>query len=170
MECIIIAAVALNRVIGKENDLAWHLPADMKYFKDTTRGFPVIMGRRNYESIPEKYRPLPGRKNIVLSHQKDYPVAEGVALCQELKNSISIAKETGAEKVFIIGGGQIYKAALQAGVVDRMLITWVEAEVKGDAHFPFFEEEDWTMHSLMHHPKDKDHAFPMRFVEYVKDN
>ena len=169
MERIIIAAVALNRVIGKENDLAWHLPADMKYFKECTKGFPVIMGRKNYESIPEKYRPLPGRLNIVMSHQKDYHVAEGVALCHDLQKALDIAAETGTDKVYIIGGGQVYKSAIEQGLVDKMLITWVEAEVKGDVYFPVFDEESWTLHSLMHHPKDKEHAFPMRFVEYVKD-
>jgi len=170
MECVIIAAVALNRVIGKENDLAWHLPVDMRFFKKMTKGSPVIMGRKNYESIPEKYRPLPGRKNIVLSRQKNFPVAEGVSLCDDLKEALRIAEETGAEKIFIIGGGQIYKESLAQGIVDRMLVTWVEAEVDGDAYFPIFNEEDWEMHTLMHHPKDQEHKFPMRFVEYVKDS
>jgi dihydrofolate reductase len=168
MERIVIAAVAENLLIGKENDLAWHLPADMKYFKATTKGYPVIMGRKNYESIPERFRPLPGRLNIVLSRQQDYPLADGVELCSDLQEALEIAQATGKDKAFIIGGGEIYKEALDRDLADKLLITWVDAELEGDAFFPDFDKEMWSSQTLMHLPADESHAHAMRFMEYTK--
>ena len=168
MERIVIAAVAENLLIGKENDLAWHLPADMKYFKETTKGYPVIMGRKNYESIPERFRPLPGRLNIVLSRQEDYPLADGVKLCSDLEQALILAEGTGKDKAFIIGGGEIYKEALERNLTDKMLITWVGAELDGDAFFPSFDESQWSSQTLMHLPSDESHAYEMRFMEYTK--
>ncbi len=168
MEKVIIVAATHNRVIGKDNDLIWNLPVDMNFFKEQTKGFPVIMGRKNYESIPHKYRPLPGRKNIILSRQSDYPVAEGVTVATELKGALERAEEEGSDKAFIIGGGQIYSAALEAGLVDRMLITWVDTALDGDAFFPEFEEEDWEIQTLMYHPADDRHQYGMKMMEYTK--
>lgn len=165
---IIIVAATHNRVIGKDNDLIWNLPVDMNFFKEQTRGYPVIMGRKNYESIPEKYRPLPGRKNIILSRQADYPVAEGVSLVTELKSALQEAEKEGKEKSFIIGGGQVYSAALEEGIVDKMLITWVDTALDGDAHFPEFEESEWETQTIMHHPADERHAYGMKMMEYSK--
>ena len=167
-EVVLIVAATRNRVIGKDNDLIWHLPVDMRYFKETTKGAPVIMGRKNYESIPEKYRPLPGRLNIVLSHQADYPVAPEVWLRSNLEKTLSELEKSEAEKVFIIGGGQVYAAALEAGLVDRMLITWIDTELEGDAYFPAFYSADWQERTLMHHPADDKHAYAMQFNEYLK--
>ena len=166
-EVVIIVATAKNRVIGKDNDLIWHLPVDMRYFKQTTKGAPVIMGRKNYESIPEKYRPLPGRLNVVLSKQADYPVAEGVWLRSDLESTLTELRERGEERVFIIGGGQIYAAALELKIVDRMLITWIDADLEGDAHFPQFNESEWKESTRMHHPADEKHAYSMRFKVYT---
>lgn len=166
MEVIIIVATTLNNVIGKDNDLIWHLPVDMRYFKETTSGAPVIMGRKNYESIPEKYRPLPGRLNVVLSSQSDFPVAEGVWLRTDLKLALEELDKQGEERVYIIGGGQVYAAALEAKIVDRMLITWVETELEGDAYFPEFNRTDWQESTLMHHPADNKHDYAMQFKEY----
>lgn len=166
MEVIIIVAATLNRVIGKDNDLIWHLPVDMRYFKETTKGAPVIMGRKNYESIPEKYRPLPGRLNIVLSKQSDYPVAEGVWLRSDLKSALDDLEANGEETAYVIGGGQIYAAAIEAGIVDRMLITWVDTELEGDAFFPEFNPSNWEESTLMKHPADDTHAYGMEFKEY----
>ncbi len=166
MEVVIIVATTRNRVIGKDNDLIWHLPVDMRYFKETTKGAPVIMGRKNYESIPHKFRPLPGRLNVVLSRQSDYPVADGVWLREDLDSVLSELKDKGEEKVFIIGGGQIYRAALEADIVDRMLITWIETELEGDAYFPEFDHDKWSESTLMHHPADSKHDYSMLFKEY----
>ncbi len=140
----------------------------MRYFKETTKGAPVIMGRKNYESIPEKYRPLPGRLNIVLSRQNDYPVAPEVWLRADLKTTLDELQHKDVEEVFIIGGGQIYSAALEAGLVDRMLITWIDVELEGDAYFPAFDSTQWQERTLMHHPEDDKHAYAMQFKEYLK--
>lgn len=166
MEVIIIVATTLNRVIGKDNDLIWHLPVDMRYFKEATKGAPVIMGRKNYESIPEKYRPLPGRLNIVLSRQSDYPVAEEVWLRSNLQRALDELEANGEETAYVIGGGQIYAAALEANSVDRMLITWIDTELDGDAFFPEFDSSQWEESTLMKHPADEKHAYSMRFIEY----
>ena len=153
MKVSLIAAVAQNRVIGKDNDLVWHLPDDMQYFKDTTKGHHVITGRRNYESIPEKYRPLPGRTNIVVTRQTDYP-APGAVVVNSIERALEIASNASDAEPFIIGGGQIYAAALELGLVDRMHITWVEGEFEGDTYFPEFDPKEWTLVSEKPHPAD----------------
>jgi len=166
MEVILIVAMSRNRVIGKDNDLAWHLPVDMRFFKEATRGFPVITGRKNFESIPHKFRPLPGRKNIVLTRQTDYDGGEGVAVVDRISDALDIAKAEGKEKAFIIGGGEIYRLAMEEGKVDRMFITEIDADVEGDTFFPSFELDDWDSQVIMQHPADESHAYDMRFMEY----
>lgn len=167
MEVILIVAMSRNRVIGKDNDLAWHLPVDMRFFKEATRGFPVITGRKNFESIPHKFRPLPGRKNIVVTRQTDYDAGEGVAAVSRLSDALDIARAEGKEKAFIIGGGEIYRLALEEGKVDRMFITEIDAEVQGDTYFPSFDHDGWDSQIIMEHPADESHAFDMRFMEYA---
>lgn len=159
----IIAAVAENGVIGKDNDLVWSLPVDMKFFKDTTKGHFVIMGRKNFESIPHKYRPLPGRPNIVLTRQKDYR-HPGVNVVHSLKEALQLAKDHGEEEAFVIGGGKVYELALQEEVVDVMYLTEVHAEYQGDTHFPDFDKRLWSSADLLHFPKDEQHeaAFTIR--------
>jgi dihydrofolate reductase len=158
--------VAANSVIGKDNDLAWHLPSDMAFFKKTTAGRTVIMGRRNYESIPEKYRPLPGRPNIVISRNKDYR-APGSRTATSIKDALETAKNSGEQHTFIIGGGEIYRLALSENVVDDMYITHVHAEVEGDTHFPQMDEDKWQGTALFEHKADErhDHAFTVVFYE-----
>ena len=121
----LIAAVAENRVIGKDNALIWHLPNDMNYFKETTLNHHVIMGRKNYISIPEKYRPLPNRTNIVLSKQECYH-EEDCIVFNSIESAIAFARNNKETEVFIIGGGQIYKEALKKNLVDRIYITHVK--------------------------------------------
>lgn len=168
MEVIIIVAATKNRVIGKDNDLPWHLPVDMKFFKETTKGYPVIMGRKNFESIPHKFRPLPGRKNIVITRQKEYEAGEGVAVCNDLNSALEIAAQEGKEKTFIIGGGQIYDLGLKEGLVDKMLITWVDTEMNGDVFLSQFQETEWRKQTLMHHPVDERHDYAFEMVEYSR--
>jgi dihydrofolate reductase len=103
-----IAAVATNRVIGKDNDLVWRLPDDMKYFMETTQNHFVIMGRKNYESIPHKYRPLPNRVNIIITRQKDYKASDCI-ITNTIEEALDYARDQAQEEVFVIGGGQIYK-------------------------------------------------------------
>ena len=134
----IIVAVAGNRAIGKDNQLLWHLPEDMRYFRETTRGKPVIMGRKTWESLPEKFRPLPGRRNIVVSRNPDY-VAAGAELAASLDDAVRLAGHDG--EVFVIGGETIYRQALP--LADRLYLTEIREAVEGDAFFPALAPSDW---------------------------
>ena len=165
MRVSLIAAVADNGVIGKENDLVWSLPDDMSFFKASTLGRHVIMGRRNYESIPHKFRPLPGRPNIVMSRNSEYD-SRGASLVTSLEDALEIAREAGESEAFIIGGGQIYTMALDARVVDTMYITHVHGEPDGDAFFPEFDSTQWTLTVLDHHPADDRHEFSFTICKY----
>ncbi|HYO27993.1 MAG TPA: dihydrofolate reductase, partial [Azonexus sp.] len=136
-ELVIIAAVARNRVIGKDNRLLWNIPEDMAHFKALTAGHTVVMGRKTWESLPPRFRPLPGRRNIVISRQADY-TAPGAEVADSLENALKLASTQGpaadsmvAATVFIIGGEQIYRQAM--AVADRLEITEVDLEPEGDA-------------------------------------
>lgn len=141
MNLAIIVAQAKNRVIGVNNKLPWHLPEDLRYFKQVTMAKPIIMGRNTYESIG---RPLPGRTNIVISRQESY-APNGVKVVSSLEAAIemaeSIALIDGAAEAMVIGGGQIYAQALEKA--DRLYLTEVDAEIEGDAWFPEFSRDDW---------------------------
>ena len=168
MRVSLIAAVADNGVIGKDNDLVWSLPDDMSFFKASTSGRHVIMGRRNYESIPHKFRPLPGRPNIVMSRNSEYD-SGGAALVTSLEDALKIAREAGESEAFIIGGGQIYTMALDAGVVDTMYITHVHGEPDGDAFFPEFDSTQWTLTVLDNHPADDRHEYSFTICKYDRN-
>lgn len=133
-----IAAIGeRTRVIGKNNDLLWHIPEDAKHFKDTTMGHPVIMGRRTWESIPEKFRPLPGRENIVVTRQASYE-AKGATVVGSLDTALQTAKNAeGADEIFIVGGGELYTEALPRA--DRLYLTLIDDDAEGDAHFPEYK-------------------------------
>ena len=167
MKIAMIAAVAENRVIGKDNDLVWHLPNDMKYFVEVTKGRHVIMGRKNYESIPAKFRPLPNRPNIVLSHQKKFE-ARGCIVLNTLEAAIAYAKEAQETEAFIIGGAQIYKMGLE--IADRLYITEVHAAFEGDTYFPEFDKTTWKEVSRIHHSKDESHECSFDFVIYDRQH
>ncbi|MCU0318873.1 MAG: dihydrofolate reductase [Flavobacteriales bacterium] len=158
-----IAAVADNGTIGRDSDLPWNLPDDLKYFQRTTRGHHVITGRKNYETIPAKYRPLKDRVNIVVTRNTDYE-APGAVVVGSLEEGLDLARRAGEEEAFIIGGGQIYAEALRKGLVDRLYLTLVHAEVEGDTHFPLLDHADWTERSRAHHPADERHAHAFSFV------
>ncbi|MBU3696893.1 dihydrofolate reductase [Dechloromonas sp.] len=138
-EIVIIAAVAKNRVIGKDNRLLWNIPEDMAHFKALTTGQTVIMGRKTWESLPERFRPLPNRRNIVISRQADYP-APGAEVAGSLEIGLNLAST--AERVFIIGGEQIYRQAMP--LADRLEITEVDLEPEGDAWFPAVMPDVWS--------------------------
>ncbi|WP_415889542.1 type 3 dihydrofolate reductase [Neptuniibacter sp. SY11_33] len=141
MNLAIIVAQAKNRVIGVNNKLPWHLPEDLRYFKQVTMGKPIIMGRNTYESIG---RPLPGRTNIVISRQESY-APQGVKVVSSLEAAIDMAESVamidGASEAMVIGGGQIYAQAIEKA--DRLYLTEVDAEIEGDAWFPEFARENW---------------------------
>ena len=160
-----IAAVAANNVIGKDNDLVWRLPDDMKYFMETTRDHFVIMGRKNYESIPHKYRPLPNRVNIIITRQKDYQAPDCI-VTNTMKEALDYAKEQDQEEVFIIGGGQVYKQSLP--LVHKLYITEVHENFEGDTYFPEFDQRLWNEISRKHHPKDDKHQHEFDFVIYKR--
>jgi len=161
----IIVAASENNVIGMNNDLVWNLPIDMKFFKDTTRGHHVLMGRKNYESIPEEYRPLPNRTNIVVT-RKDIPSKNNVFFVHEIDRGIEIAKENGEEELFIIGGGEIYKQTLK--IADKLYLTRVHAEFEGDTFFPEVDENQWQEVSRKLIKADERHKFDFTFLEYSK--
>ncbi len=130
-----IAAVAENGVIGNKGQLPWNLPDDMKFFQRTTLNHPVISGRKNYDSIPDRFRPLRDRVNIVVTRDTDYE-APGAIVCHSLKEAMDIASSSEVKEAFLIGGGQLYTEAFDADLVDRIYLTTVHAKPEGDVFFP----------------------------------
>ena len=165
MKIALIAALDRNRVIGKNNDLPWRLPDDMKFFMETTMGHPVIMGRRNFDSIPPKYRPLPGRTNIVLTRKDDFQ-APGVVVAHDPEEALSKAREKESEEIFIIGGAEVY--ALFINEANRLYLTEIDATVSGDTFFPNFDLKEWKEISRKPHPADERHAYSFDFVVYER--
>lgn len=155
-----IAAVARNNVIGKDNQLIWRLPADMKYFKDITEGHCVITGRKNYESIPEKFRPLVNRTNIVITHQKNYS-APGAIVVNSVEAAIEVARQKNESEVFIIGGGEIFKQTMS--ITDRVYLTEVHHIFDGDAYFPEIDKKVWKEISRKEMPIDEKHKYAYTF-------
>jgi len=141
MKLAIIVAQAENRTIGINNKLPWHLPEDLKYFKQVTMGKPIIMGRKTFDSIK---RPLPGRTNIVITRDKSYQ-HDGVRVVHSLMEAIDLAESIclieGQDEAMVIGGSEIYNQSLPQ--CDRLYLTQVHADVEGDAHFPAFDAGDW---------------------------
>ena len=158
-----IVAVARNRVSGREGDLPWHLPDDMKFFASTTRGHHIITGRRNYESIPTRFRPLKDRTNIVLTRDRAYEAPEAIVM-GSLEEALEKARVSGEEEAFIIGGGEIFRQALEKDLIDRLYITEVHADVEGDVLFPEIDPKKWREKSRSEHPADERHAFGFTFL------
>ena len=165
----LIVAIAENNVIGKDNDLIWHLPNDMKFFRATTSNHHIITGRKNYISIPEKYRPLANRTNIVLTRQTDFS-EEGCVIAHSLEEAIEHAKKNKETELFIIGGGQIYKEAIEKGLIDKMYITHVQQEFDGDTFFPEIDLSIWHKVKEINNEPDEKHAYPYSFAVYEKMN
>lgn len=161
----LIAALAQNHVIGKDNDLPWHLPDDMKYFMQTTKGHHCIMGRKNYDSIPEKFRPLPNRTNIVVTRQKGFH-APGCIVVNSIEHALEIARSNGETETFIIGGADIYKLGFT--FADKLYLTEIQSTISGDTRFPEFKKEEWKETSRQHHASDERHAYAFDFVVYEK--
>ncbi|REL36815.1 type 3 dihydrofolate reductase [Thalassotalea euphylliae] len=156
-----IVAHADNRVIGKDNDMPWHLPADLAYFKQTTLGKPVIMGRKTFESIG---RPLPGRQNIVITRNAAY-VADGVEVVDSIEAALALTK--GVEEVMVIGGGAIYQHCLPAA--NKLYVTHIEANIEGDTQFPEYDvEKDWLLTSSTLRAADEKNAYALNFCVYER--
>jgi len=152
-----IVAVAKNNVIGKDNDIPWYLPADLKYFKKVTTGHHIVMGRKCYESIG---RPLPKRTNVVVTRNPFF-MATGCLVTHNVAEAVQIAEANGEEEVFIIGGGQIYEIALPH--VDRIYLTEVDLEVDGDIFFPEIDEKNWTLVKETKHQADEKNEYNYTF-------
>lgn len=167
MKIALIVAMDLERGIGRDNDLMWHLPNDMKFFKDTTKGEIVVMGRKNYDSIPEKYRPLPGRENVILTRTTGFE-AENCEVFNSLEACMEFYKNEMERTVFIIGGGQIYKLALEAGIIDEMYITHINHKYGADTFFPDFDLKEWRIETIMKQPIDEKHHASFTAIKYNK--
>jgi dihydrofolate reductase len=134
----LIAAVGLNRAIGRKGGLLWRLPEDMRHFREKTRGKPVVMGRKTWESLPEAFRPLPGRVNIVVSRNRGYPV-RGALLAASLEDALLTA--TGAPEVFVIGGAELYRQAIP--LARRLYLTEIADGPEADTFFPEVSADEW---------------------------
>jgi dihydrofolate reductase len=156
----IIVAMSRNLVIGKDNGLTWHLPADLRHFKETTMGKPLIMGRKTYESMKEA---LPGRTNIVITRQDSYK-APGCLVAATPEKAVEMAKDE--KEIFIAGGGEIYRHFMP--VTDRMYVTVVDHDFEGDTHFPRFSLEEWKLISDRHHGSDDRNPYSMFFRVYER--
>ena len=160
----IIVATSTNLVIGKNNDLPWHLPTDMKYFKDTTDGHIVVMGRNCWESIPEKYRPLSNRVNIVMSRDKKY-VANGATVSDDFEKVLKM-HEHSDKQVFIIGGAGLYKEAFE--YAQKLYLTQIYNEVEGDVYLEGLVSKDWCLIEGSEIHEENGHKF--RFELYKKND
>ena len=157
----LIVAKASNNVIGAKNDLIWHLPNDLKHFKNLTSGHPIIMGRKTFESLG---RPLPNRTNIVVTRDKDWQ-AENIEKEFSLEKAIESAKKIN-EDIYIIGGGNIYKQAME--FADVLYITEVHHEFEGDTYFPEIDEEIWEEVDRENFMKDEKHPYAYSYVTYKR--
>lgn len=159
---ILIAAVAENNALGKNNDLLWHLPNDFKHFKEMTSGHYIIMGRKTFESFP---KPLPNRIHVIISRQKDYQ-SEGCIVVQDLEQAIEVCPKN--EDIYIIGGGRIYQQSIS--FADQLEITRVHHTFDADVFFPEIDLELWELTSETFHSKDEKHLFDYSFQTYSRKN
>ncbi|SKB57125.1 dihydrofolate reductase [Dyadobacter psychrophilus] len=158
----IIVAVSENGAIGKDNQLLWRLPDDLKRFKQLTLGHPMIMGRKTFESIG---KPLPGRTSIIVTGQKDY-AAEGILVAHSLDEALDVARKFEEKEAFIIGGGEIYKLAQP--LADRLYVTEVATVVDGDTFFEISDPDAWNESERIVHEADERHKWKFEFVNYIK--
>ncbi|WEN41635.1 Dihydrofolate reductase type 3 [Thauera sp. GDN1] len=157
-EIVIVAALARNGVIGRDNDLPWRLKADLQHFRALTMGHPILMGRNTWESLG---RPLPGRRNMVVSRDPQFR-ADGAEVFASPEAAIAAA--AGAERIFVIGGAQLYAKLLAHA--ERLVLTEVWADVEGDAHFPMLDRDDFIEERRDSRQADADNEFDFDFVEY----
>jgi dihydrofolate reductase len=156
----LIVATARNGVIGRDNALPWHLPRDLAFFKRVTLGHPVLMGRRTWESIG---RPLPGRRNLVLTRDRSFAAPGGVVV-HALDEAIAACRD--ADRLMVIGGAEIFSALLPVASV--LHLTEIDAEIAGDVLFPRWDREEWAEEWQEYHPADERNAYPLRFCRFVR--
>ena len=155
----LIAAMGNNRAIGLDGRMPWHLPAELQHFKKATMGKAIVMGRKTWQSIG---RPLPGRQNIVVSRNTGF-IAEGADVCDSLEAAIEISK---ADEIMVIGGGQLYAAALP--LAQRMILTLIDIEPEADTWFPKWDEGHWQQTEERYFQPDKSNKFTYRIVEFKR--
>lgn len=156
MSLALVAAVSTNNCIGKDGQLPWHIPEDMKRFKELTMGKTVLMGRKTWESLPVKFRPLPQRKNIIITRQEGYIVPDGVWIYSSIDAAL---KAHGQEDIMVIGGAEIYRQTINRA--DTLHITHVHQSVDGDAFFPTIDPTIWR-------EVEKENHGEFSFVKYAK--
>jgi dihydrofolate reductase len=157
----LVAAVARGGVIGRAGGLPWRIPEDMRRFRELTLGHPVVMGRKTWDSLPERFRPLPGRRNIVVTRNASWE-ADHAERAGSLEEALRLVD--GAERVFVIGGGQLYTAALT--LADEFLVTEIDLEVEGDTRFPAWNRGEFDETSREEHVSDV--GVPFAFVTYMR--
>lgn len=162
MHISIIVAAAENGAIGKDNQLLWRLPDDLKRFKQLTLGHPMIMGRKTFESIG---KPLPGRTSIVVTRSADFAV-EGVLVARSLEDALLMAAERDDQEIFIVGGGEIYKQAQE--IATRLYLTKVHTNIEGDTYFEINEPASWLETECIEHEADDRHLQKFEFINYIK--
>ncbi|MEG0009834.1 MAG: type 3 dihydrofolate reductase [Aeromonas sp.] len=157
-----IAAMAHDRVIGLDNQMPWHLPADLAHFKRVTLGKPVLMGRKTFESIG---RPLPGRRNLVISRNPDYR-ADGVEVVESVEAALALLSADATPELMVIGGGHLYAELLPTA--SRLYLTRIDLAVEGDTRFPAFDEADWVRLESESHPADEKNPHPYCFETWQR--
>ncbi|MCW3170447.1 dihydrofolate reductase [Chryseobacterium sp. 09-1422] len=157
----IVVAMGEKNEIGADNQLLWHLPKDLKHFKDLTSGHPIIMGRKTYESIGKA---LPNRTNIVISRKKNW-FEEGILIVGSIKEAVKFAKKID-ENIFIIGGGNIYEQTME--IADKLEVTLVKAQLEADTFFPKIDPKIWKLTDEVFHEKDDKNQYDFSFQTYVK--
>ncbi|MGA9326694.1 MAG: dihydrofolate reductase [Salegentibacter sp.] len=155
-----IAAAAENNALGKDNDLVWHLPDDFKRFKKLTTGHTIIMGRKTFESFPKL---LPNRKHVVITRQRDYS-PEGAVVVGSIKEALTKAEDD--RQPFIIGGGEIYRLAMDKA--DKIELTRVHGRFEADTFFPEIDEKKWKLTAEEFHDKDENHNYPFTYLTYER--
>ena len=153
MNITLVVAASDNNVIGKDNQLLWHLPKDMRFFKNTTWGLPILMGRKTFESLGNKV--LPGRLNLILSNQKNIKT-NGATLVHSLQDAVNLAAKQDYKQLMVIGGGQIYELALP--LAHTIMLTRVHTTIEGDAFFPALNE-DWVKKESTFYNSDEKHSY-----------
>lgn len=157
---IMIAAVAENNALGKDNELVWHLPNDFKRFKTLTSGHHIIMGRKTFESFP---KPLPNRTHIIITRQKNYQ-AEGCIIVDSIEKALTICPKD--EDSFIIGGGEIYTLGL--AYTDKIEITRVHSSFEADVYFPEINKKDWKLEKNAFNKKDEKHKYDYTYETFIR--
>lgn len=165
MQIALIVAASENNTIGRDNKLPWHLPDDLKFFKQMTDGHPLIMGRKTFESLPGL---LPNRRHIIVTRDREYN-AEGAEEASSLDEAVMFArKDNDKETIFVIGGGEIFAQAMETA--NSIYLTRVHAWVKGDVFFPEMNPAIWERTASTHHPADDKHKFAFTFETYTRKN